>query len=145
MFRQGILFCRSSCATWIRYDDLRHGHLVAPSSFYQKAMNYFLEKFKSKKVVFVIASDDIEWVKRNFKSESATQIIFVENRQREVDMATLSLCNATVLSTGTFSWWISYLSKGPTIYYSGWPRKGSELDRMVVKSEYFLSEWIPME
>lgn len=125
--------------------NLRHGHLVASSSFYQKAMEYFLDKYRQKKIVFIIASDDIEWVKKNFKSESKNQIIFLENNQREVDMATLSICNATVLSTGTFSWWISYLSKGPTIYYSGWPREGSDLDRMVVKSEYFLPEWMPMK
>lgn len=66
----------------------------------------------------------------------------MDNKYREIDMAVLSLCNATVLSTGTYSWWASYLSIGPTVFYDEWPRKDSDLDLMVNKTDYFLSNWI---
>lgn len=64
---------------------------------------------------------------------------------REVDMAALTLCNHTIMSTGTYSWWTAYLTNGITIYYGNWPKAGSVLDQMIQKNDYFLDGWIPME
>lgn len=60
-------------------------------------------------------------------------------------MATLVRCNHTIMSTGTFSWWISYLTNGTTVYYTDWPKHGSVLEKMLKKDEYFLNNWIPMK
>ncbi|VDN19752.1 unnamed protein product [Gongylonema pulchrum] len=72
------------------------------------------------------------------------ELYVVSSGYREVDMATLSRCNHTIMSTGTYSWWTAYLANGSTIYYSNWPKPGTVLDEMVQKSDYFLDSWISM-
>lgn len=59
-------------------------------------------------------------------------------------MATLIMCNHTIASTITFSWWSAYLTGGEVIYYKDWPTKNSQLEKTVVKKEYFPSSWIGM-
>ena len=56
-------------------------------------------------------------------------------------MATLALCNHTIGSTGSYTWWVGYLTGGEVLYYQDWPRKNTELDTQVVKEDYFPSSW----
>uniref|UniRef100_A0AC35FYA0 L-Fucosyltransferase n=1 Tax=Panagrolaimus sp. PS1159 TaxID=55785 RepID=A0AC35FYA0_9BILA len=124
--------------------NIRHGHTFASIDFYQKAINYFIKEYHWRKLIFVVAGDDLRWAKKVFAQFPKEKFLYVESGQREIDMATLRLCNATILSTGTYSWWTAYLTNGPTVYYSGWPRSGSELDSLVKKPDYFLPSWIPL-
>lgn len=57
-------------------------------------------------------------------------------------MALITLCNHTIISTGTFSWWSGYLNKGNVTLYGGWPAKGTNLEKIVNITEYFLPNWI---
>ena len=57
-------------------------------------------------------------------------------------MATLALCNHTIATVGSFSWWIGYLAGGEVLYYNDWPKKGTTLDNEVIKEEYFPPSWI---
>uniref|UniRef100_A0A914Y6T8 L-Fucosyltransferase n=1 Tax=Panagrolaimus superbus TaxID=310955 RepID=A0A914Y6T8_9BILA len=124
--------------------NIRHGHTFASIDFYQNAINYFIKEYHWRKLIFVVAGDDLKWAKKVFSQFFKEKFLYVESGQREIDLATLRLCNATILSTGTFSWWNAYLTNGPTVYYSGWPRLGSELDKLVTKSDYFLPSWISL-
>lgn len=56
-------------------------------------------------------------------------------------MALITLCNHTIISTGTFSWWSSYLANGNVIFYGGWPAKNSTLEKFVNKTDFFLPSW----
>ncbi|VDK75016.1 unnamed protein product [Gongylonema pulchrum] len=66
------------------------------------------------------------------------------NGTRDSDMATLSRCNHTIMTTGTFSWWAAYLTAGDVVYYKDWPRPNSELDKQMFKQDYFLKNWLPL-
>ena len=59
-------------------------------------------------------------------------------------MAVLSSCNHVITSTGTFSWWIGYFSKGIVLYYKSFPRKGFWLINTQFEGmgDYFLPRWI---
>lgn len=122
----------------------RHGHVAATVDYYQRAMQ--MAKGDRENVVFVVCSDNPLWVKNNLPIEEKGTLFTCPGKQREVDMAILTLCDALVLSTGTFSWWSGFLNLKATkiIYYDNWPRPGSGLEKMVNKSEHFPSFWTPL-
>ncbi|EJD76426.1 hypothetical protein LOAG_16607 [Loa loa] len=122
--------------------NIKYGHTAITKDYVISAMNYFRLKFE--KIIFVISSDNEHWVKTNINHTRKGEIYIVSSGYREVDMATLVRCNHTIMSTGTFSWWIAYLTNGTTIYYNNWPKHNSILEKMMKKDEYFLDSWIPM-
>uniref|UniRef100_A0A7E4UR08 L-Fucosyltransferase n=1 Tax=Panagrellus redivivus TaxID=6233 RepID=A0A7E4UR08_PANRE len=125
--------------------NIKHGHVVAPGDYYSRAMKYFVDKITHKKVIFVVASDDLPWVRKTFVSNVPGQFIFVNSGHREVDLATLTLCNASIISTGTFSWWSGWLNRGTeVVYFKDWPASDSQLAAQVDKDDYFPSSWIAM-
>ncbi|KAK0424063.1 hypothetical protein QR680_008479 [Steinernema hermaphroditum] len=141
----GVHVRRGMDITW-NSRNIKHGHTVASKAYLDNAMDYFRRKYKDK-VVFIICSDDLAWTMKNIPKSSAGrgEIFYSDGAFREVDMALLSQCNETIGSTGTFSWWGGYLSAGEVTYYKNWPYKGSMLDKMIDKQNYFLDEWIAME
>uniref|UniRef100_A0A0R3RKF6 L-Fucosyltransferase n=1 Tax=Elaeophora elaphi TaxID=1147741 RepID=A0A0R3RKF6_9BILA len=123
--------------------NIKYGHIAVTKDYIINAMNYFRSRFE--KLIFVISSDNVYWVKTNVDITDNGEVYIVSSGYREVDMATLIRCNHTIMSTGTFSWWIAYLTNGTTVYYKHWPRHGSMLEKEIKKDEFFLNSWIPME
>ncbi|KAK6103478.1 Glycosyl transferase 11 family protein [Brugia pahangi] len=122
--------------------NIKYGHTTITKDYIINAMNYFRSRFE--KLIFVISSDNEHWVKTNINHTRKGEIYIVSSGYREVDMATLVRCNHTIMSTGTFSWWIAYLTNGTTVYYNNWPKPNSVLEKMIKKDEYFLNNWIPI-
>ncbi|KAH7706007.1 Glycosyl transferase [Aphelenchoides avenae] len=120
--------------------NLKHGHVTAPPEYFFRAMERFRLRYAARKLIFVVASDDIEWAKKSITDEKG-EVAFLDSKYREVDSATLAMCNHTIMSVGTFSWWAAYLTDGEAVRYAGWPRPGSELATMVKTDDYFLSQW----
>lgn len=51
-----------------------------------------------------------------------------------------------ILSTGTYSFFIGYLSNAQNIiYYARWPEPGSEFAKMTNQADFWLPEWIALE
>ena len=103
------------------------------------ARKYFTDKYKN--VLFIVCSDDIQWCKDNIVGGN---IVYSQTESDVIDLAILSHCNHTIMSTGSFGWWGAWLANGTTIYYSKWPRPVSVLEYMVTKHDFFIPEWIPM-
>jgi hypothetical protein len=63
-----------------------------------------------------------------------------------VHMAILSACNHSIITGGTFGWWSAYLAGGQCVWYEGYPRPSSLLERryMTSKQDYYLPGWIGM-
>lgn len=59
----------------------------------------------------VVFSDDLEWVKDNFKSEAPVHYIESRSINPYWDVYLMSLCHHNVISNSTFSWWGAYLNK----------------------------------
>uniref|UniRef100_A0A0N5AN99 L-Fucosyltransferase n=1 Tax=Syphacia muris TaxID=451379 RepID=A0A0N5AN99_9BILA len=148
------LHVRMGVDVTLNIKNVAHGHTTATKEYFMHAMDYFRNKYGN--VLFIIASDNPNWVRREIKPQahvlfvevmnaSSGEIYVLKTHQREIDLATLTLCNATILSTGTFSWWAGYLANGEAIYYQNWPLKDSVLDFMVQKSDFFMPTWISME
>ena len=61
--------------------------------------------------MFLIASDDIEWCKENFKGD---KFIFVENEKDYIELYLMSMCSNNITSNSSFSWWGAWLNQNKT-------------------------------
>jgi len=80
-----------------------------PIEYYQKAINYFNEKFTD--IVFYVFSDDIEYVKQNFNFNA--EVIYIENKdlQDYHELKLMSFCKHNIIANSTFSWWAAWLNE----------------------------------
>lgn len=85
-------------------------HGLLNIEYYQKAINYMLEKNPSYK--FIVFSDEIEYCKK-LDIFSNLNIDFVENDQNRAewqDLYLMSNCSNQIIANSTFSWWSACLS-----------------------------------
>ncbi|OWF36405.1 galactoside 2-alpha-L-fucosyltransferase 2-like [Mizuhopecten yessoensis] len=99
------------------------GYNIADYGYIEKAMAYFRRKYSN--VLFIACSNDVKWVKAGFGTTA--DVFIVEGNSAATDMAILSLTNHTIMTVGTFGWWISFLTNGHTVYYKYPFRPGSLL------------------
>ncbi|KHJ91799.1 hypothetical protein OESDEN_08327 [Oesophagostomum dentatum] len=118
--------------------NIRHGHVAAPADYYKCAMELAKRDREN--------ANNISWAKKNLPTYEKGTVFYCPGQHREVDMAILTNCDSLILSTGTFSWWTGFLNTKASqiFYYGGWPRPGSDLEKMVNKSELFPSSWTPL-
>ncbi|KAK6188918.1 hypothetical protein SNE40_004997 [Patella caerulea] len=123
----------------VRRGDFVHrggSKLPTPSYFY-KAMNILRQNLTNP--VFVVCSEDKKWVTDHLRFSDS--VIVHENV--EVDFGVLMSCDHSIISSGTFSWWTAYLTKGTSIYFKGFP--SPPLLGCITPSDYYPSHWIGLE
>lgn len=129
---------------YLIYSD--KGYTVPTVSYFRKAMKYFTDMFD--RVQFFVASDDPLWIKANINtvghSPAVVNVTHSSGHSPGQDLAILSLCEHVIMSTGTFGWWAAWLAKGVTIYYGEFPRRGSPLEKVFERKDFFPPHWIPM-
>ncbi|XP_064601182.1 galactoside alpha-(1,2)-fucosyltransferase 1-like [Liolophura sinensis] len=116
------------------------GYKTAPQDYFLRAMDIFLRKFPV--VVFIVCSEDQEWVRSFIPHDRA---VFISPRSAEKDLAVLSLCNHMIMSVGSFGWWAGWLAGGMTIYYKHQTAERSLLSKGFVLSDYMPPEWIGLD
>jgi len=84
-------------------------HGVVKEGYYKKAMETVKDSVVSPH--FFIFSDDINWVKENFKIQEPH--IFVSNSKNSIknDMLLMSLCQHNIIANSSFSWWSAWLNQ----------------------------------
>ena len=114
------------------------GRVVVDKHYLRKAMHLFRTQHKD--ALFVIVSNDIKWCKNNIPGNDVVFSIFTKPIH---DMAILSLCNHTVMSTGTFGWWGAWLAGGTVVYCSDYPRPGSYVaNNALFREDFYPPSWI---
>lgn len=92
---------------YLKFADI-YGEICS-LEYYNDAIAFFNENYKDN--LFVFFSDDMNWVKENFKSLNA---IYIENNNNDksyLDMYLMSNCKHNIIANSTFSWWAAYLNK----------------------------------
>ncbi|XP_075696303.1 galactoside alpha-(1,2)-fucosyltransferase 2-like [Rhinoderma darwinii] len=116
--------------------------VLADKGYLQKAMDYFRQKYENP--LFVVSSNGMDWCKENINN-SLSDVHFAGDGQESSpgrDFALLAHCNHTIMSMGTFSFWIAYLVGGETIYLTNYTLPDSTfLDHFKYEASY-LPEWI---
>ena len=84
-------------------------HGLCDLAYYKNAMEYIKKKLGH--VTFFMISDDIEWVKNEFKDES--NIIYIDNFKGKdyEDMRLMSNCKHNIIANSSFSWWGAWLNE----------------------------------
>lgn len=82
---------------------------VLPLAWFFKCKNILLNKFK--KCRFIYLSDDLNFLKENFKNN-----IYIRNKNPFFSFFVMKHCDGGILSPSTFSWWAAYLSGGRNFY-----------------------------
>ncbi|XP_071098369.1 galactoside alpha-(1,2)-fucosyltransferase 2-like [Haliotis cracherodii] len=120
---------------------VKQGRRAAPKQFYLRAMDYFRRLYHN--VLFIIGSDSQQWAVENF---AGPDVIVLKDMLPEVDMCILSRCNHTIMSVGTFGWWVGFLGRGKTVYYDQPFKNHSETSALYSKYEndFIRPGWIGM-
>jgi len=84
------------------YIRLQNYHGVCPKEYYQKAMELMGD------VNFIFVSDDMNWVKQNFKGDN---IFYSDYTEELLDLTLMSICDNNIISNSSFSWWGAFLNK----------------------------------
>lgn len=121
-------------------DLKKFGYASADVNYFHKAMAYFQSNYSN--VVFIVSSEDMAWCKSNLNKQNVAFII--HKNPPEIDMAILSNCNHSIISSGSYGWWTAWFVGGKTIYYKDSPKPGSKLAKLFNLDDYILPHWIPM-
>ena len=92
---------------YVQDEETKKLYHQLPLIYYQKAIKNIEKKVTSPK--YYIFSDDIVWVKNNFKIEQTHQII--EGNDPITDLTLMSRCSHFITANSTFSWWGAWLSQ----------------------------------
>ena len=115
------------------------GRNFPPSEYFIQAMARYKEKYGND-ITFVVASDDKTWCRNQTFFQDA--YILNDNYKYWLDFAVLSFTNHTIMSTGTFGWWTSWLVNGDTIYYQD--EFDTDIIPTITKQDYYLPHWTPL-
>lgn len=148
--------------------QVKHGHLAAQLDYLQRAIRYFEELTynnrskvitslwsiidKNKKcLIFLIFGDNYEWnvnatQEIDLLNPSQSHLILMHWAKSEpaIDMCMMGLCDHAIISTGTFSWWVGFFSKGIVIHQKDFAKVNSTHWLEYNPDEYFPKRWIPL-
>jgi galactoside 2-L-fucosyltransferase 1/2 len=128
---------------YVSKKNIKYGYQTATPEYMNKSMNYFREKFQN--VLFLAytnpTSDDLLWRQNNV---IGSDVIHMRMFTAEVDMCSLTKCNHSIITVGSFGWWAAWLANGLTIYYKDIARNGSEYrgDFSENMTDFFYPGWI---
>ena len=76
---------------------------VLPLEYYKYCMKVIRKNYQNS--LFIITSDDKEYIKTHFSSEDS---VYISSNSYTTDFALMTKCNGGILSASSFSWWASY-------------------------------------
>ncbi|CAG5116814.1 unnamed protein product, partial [Candidula unifasciata] len=117
----------------------KRGYGVAEKSYFIKAFSLIQSKFPGRDIVFLVASDDLNWCTENLLGNDVS---IMPPASAAVHLAVLSSCDHVIISGGTFGWWSGWLANGYVIYYTGHLKEGTDLGNFVSKYHYYPRSWI---
>ncbi|KAH3691101.1 hypothetical protein DPMN_194061 [Dreissena polymorpha] len=124
--------------------NIEAGHFTVTKEFITRALQMCTKMFGND-TIFVFSSNGMDWVKYNFNNDTNLKMAFLEGNPAAVDMAVLSLCDHSIVSTGTYGWWAAWLAGGTTIISKQQAINESFLDKQFVYSEYFPPKWVILD
>ena len=102
-------------------------------------MEHFRAKYKN--VVFIAVSEHKHYIKKNIVGDD---VLYSTSRSDILELTLLTLCDHTIMSVGTFSWWAAYLAGGDVVYYKDHMPKTGRLSSFHNDFQFFLPEWKAM-
>ncbi len=101
-----------SVSLHVRRGDYVRGRHTLKVSYFEKAIETI--KIHYKNPLFLIFSEDIEWVKKHIHLDN--HCIFVNEDRKLKDyeeLIVMSQCKSNIIANSTFSWWGAWLNNNP--------------------------------
>ena len=117
------------------------GHVTAPIEYLRNAMEYYRTKL-NRTLKFVVVSNGMEWCKENIRDKD---VVFSNFTSPGHDLALTSLCDHTIATCGTFSWWAGWLCGGHVVYYKQYPATGLPMSKTIEPADFYPRHWVGME
>lgn len=92
-----------------RGDFLRLNRNISQSDYYAKAIELIEEKLE--KPVYMVFSDDIDWVKRNLHIPGENIYVSEMGFEDYQELTIMKHCKHNIIANSTFSYWAAYLNK----------------------------------
>ncbi|XP_033726213.1 galactoside 2-alpha-L-fucosyltransferase 3-like [Pecten maximus] len=118
------------------------GFKSAPLEYINNAMNYMRKKFTGRTITFLVVSDDYVWCKKHL---TGPDTVVIPKNHQFVDIAILSMCNHSIITTGTYGWWGAWLAGGHTVYYKSFPEHGSHLYGEFDPVDFYPPAWVAID
>ncbi|CAF3199398.1 unnamed protein product [Rotaria socialis] len=126
---------QSNWTTWIgihiRRSDFVSIQFSSSDTYLFAAIEYYTLHYPNAN--FIVASDDKPYCKNLFRNRSNI-FLTPESFSVDDDLITLSLCEHSILTGGTFGWWAGYLANGQVLHDNVYP-SGCE------RREYYYPPW----
>lgn len=91
-------------------EQWKGSHMVFKSlAYYSRSIEFFSRAFENP--IFYFFSDDMDWVKSNFKGDNFKYVEHNQGSSSYIDMYLMSLCSGFIIANSTFSWWAAWLSE----------------------------------
>jgi hypothetical protein len=87
-------------------------HGICDLDYYYKGIEYILHRKENTKIF--IFSDDIEWCKKNIRSQQSHNFVNINTPEKGYeDLRLMYNCKHFIIANSSFSWWGAWLSKNP--------------------------------
>ncbi|MGB6269589.1 MAG: alpha-1,2-fucosyltransferase, partial [Olleya sp.] len=96
-----------------RGDFLKHDvHNTSKEDYYKEALSVIESKIEQP--TYYLFSDDMDWVKANFKTKHKTVYVdFNDATTAFEDIKLMSNCKHNIIANSSFSWWSAWLNTNP--------------------------------
>ena len=125
-----------SVSLHVRRGDYVRVNIALDTIYYERAIDYIEKNYT--KPIFIIFSDDLEWVKKNIHING--KCIFVNEDKKLKDYEELfimSRCRTNIISNSTFSWWAAWLNQNEDKVVIA-PRTWLKGQRKIVPDEWLV-------
>jgi hypothetical protein len=125
--------------------DKKNNKIFHACSFEYFDKAFAILKNKLGNPTFFIFSNDMDWVRANFKFKSEYNIIYVVNKGESIvikDFYCMMSCKHAIISNSTFGWWAAWLMQNKNKQVIT-PRQWYNKDSMNIKTSYLIpNNWI---
>lgn len=107
-----------------RGDFLEYGRDISQTGYYPKALSVIKRKVDNP--IYLVFSDDIEWVKKNLEIEGDAIYISGMGFQDYEELMIMKHCKNNIIANSTYSYWAAYLNPNTdkvVIYPGHWNRR----------------------
>ncbi|XP_078507116.1 galactoside alpha-(1,2)-fucosyltransferase 2-like [Lissotriton helveticus] len=119
--------------------------VLADKAYLKKAMDYFRNRYT--RPLFVVTSNDMDWCRQNIDN-TLGEVHFAGNGVEVSpgrDFALLTHCNHTIMTIGTFGFWVGYLVGGETVYLNNFTLPESDFLQVFRYEAAYLPQWIGIQ